>query len=156
MNNTEEKFISIPYSVWNNKYKPMEEELARVKAELDKEIESKKHYVYLKTARFSFQKPIYMADQTMKSCVAYFDIDTEKMEELSDIPEMDKLKAIINGKLEENFYELYSKKPIVYTQEEGKDVIKELINKDIALNKTLNKINSLPRIVKWLFNIRNV
>lgn len=152
----DEKFISIDFQRWETKYKPMEAELEDTKKELQSEKESKKLYIYLKMPRLSFTRPIFMSDQSKISCIAYYDIDTEEMEENCDISEMGKLRNMINGKLEETFFDMHSSKPIIYTTEDGRGLLKELIEKEILLNKALNKVNSLPRIVKWLFKIKNV
>ena len=45
---TDEKFVSIEYNTWETKYRPMEEELERVKRELAEEKERKEHTFYLR------------------------------------------------------------------------------------------------------------
>jgi hypothetical protein len=172
MNSTEEKFISIPYSVWNNKYKPMEEELARVKEEL----EGRDVTIYLAVraatssiaTAITHNKPIQIGFLTTGGFFVKDVLYKEVVDKLADEVLQDAYFSRGSGYL-------------ILGKDKAEDYIKEIderhlmlkeIDDEVRRNKmqaegerrlaqltkdlTNQKINSLPRIVRYLFGIKNV
>jgi len=172
MNSTEEKFISIPYSVWNNKYKPMEEELARVKQEL----EGKDVTIYLAVRAFT-SNVSHGATHDRPIQIGFLTTGGHYVKDAQYKEVVDKLA---NEVLQDAYF-LRGRGHLILGKDKAEEYIKQInerytmlceMNDEVCVNKRTvlgekqqirltkkeinDKINSLPRIVRWLFGIKNV
>lgn len=162
----EEKSIIIPYRTWHDKYVPMEEENNRLKNELAN-----------KNVVFHLQAPYYHIGQainfTIPQEIGYLDInndfvanaDYENVIEsvLRDLVWSAKKGDKILNKKQAKYYLYDLKTKMSEFEQIKKEAIGEkdrLRKEKAALDETKrsvsDKINSLPRIVRWLFGIKTI
>lgn len=67
---SEEKFISIEYEIWKNKYLPMEQEIHKLKKEIELEKNKKSGYLYVRLdshRRFNYEVDIGILDFSIEN-----------------------------------------------------------------------------------------
>ena len=135
----DEKYISIPYDLWLSKYKKLEEENERLKSDIDN---------YKIKVRVSLQT-VY--DGPARD-IGYLQIDVDKGWKVELAPDV---VAMVYSELESKcgYYNRYykSKSEMDYAANKLVAYDKLIDEKIIALD---NKLKQLPRIVRWLFNIK--
>lgn len=162
----EEKSVIIPYKDWYEKYLPMEEENNRLKEE-----------VANKNVVLHLQAPFYhigcYTNFTIPQKIGYLDIDKvfhssqdyEYVIEnvLRDLRSSARKNDTILNKQQAKYYldEIKSKiNEVGSRQKEVSEKHLNLLKKEqqlgLLMNSVSDKINSLPRIVRWLFGIKKI
>lgn len=152
----DEKYISIEYSVWNAKYKGMEQRLKEVEREL--EAEKRRNTFELVVTRRNFNSlPKTNMERTYVLGHLSFELKgipllrTEDRERLQqDIQNEYRTVTSYHGHTER-----------LVTYEDLSRVEEKLKEEALAIQKThmanleeTEKIKRLPRIIRWLFNIK--
>lgn len=151
----EEKFISIDYTTWNTKYKPMENRIKDLEEALAREKEDKQYHIYLKVVDWSYFTYVrYDARRSLISLekhVAVF----EYGEPDSVITDIDAIYNVVRNIVEE----LSIAKELLLTKEAVKSANEEIKNyyeeaKELY-NNNLYRISKIPKLIRWLFKIKS-
>lgn len=145
---SEEKFVTIPYDVWNSKYKPMESDLEEIKGELAREKENKKIEITLRYWSTWYKgynhKNIGSIDIDINGS---YRINWNKNQIESSFSEFIRNETI-DGKNTFLF-----KRDATKHQEE----MEKLLNKaEIIAYNNDEKVKKLSWFVRWLFGIKKI
>lgn len=154
---TDEKFVSIEYDTWINKYVPMEQELSATKEELEKEKESKTHHVYLtidnylvKESLAKYKDDMFRGGRYQSARILTFDniwsinikdIDVEAIHnEVIKVAKMciKDLNLVTYDDLQNHYAQV--------------NYLKEETERLAELNRV--RITRIPKFIKWLFKIK--
>lgn len=134
---TDEKFISIEYETWVNKYLPMEEENESLKRKVEaSEIQVN---IVLKNAgyNYSYDRRIGFIDiEIKKGWNVKIDNFSEVENKIRDLIQLYKPYSIVSAKEEISKYE---------------ELIKEY---EKSFNRNVLLVNKIPKIIRWLFRIK--
>lgn len=155
---TDEKFISIDYSTWLNKYVPMEKELARVKEELEKEKANHTCSFNLSVRDTTYYHPFQRDyDTFFKERFVTVSFDSSHWIPLTEEEiqaGVTEAEICINKALQNARFHGW-----ILTEKEVEEVLKTLGErvKRIEDLRTENfmRINRIPKIIKWLFKIKD-
>jgi hypothetical protein len=162
----EEKSVIIPYRDWHDKYLPMEQEVNRLKQEL-----AEKDVVLHLQAPHIFIGAYY--NFTTPKKIGYLDIDKNFHSSqdydyviesvLRDLRRSARKDDIILSKQQAKYYigEIESKlNEVGNRQKEVSEKYSSVLKKEkevaLLMKSVSDKINSLPRIVRWLFGIKKI
>jgi len=162
----EEKSVIIPYNDWHNKYLPMEEEVNRLKQELAEKdvvfhLQAPNYYIG-KAINFTTPQKIGYLDMN-RDFITSPDYEHTLERVLRDLVWSAKEEDKILNKRQAKYY-LYDFKTkiseIDTKQKELSERYSAILKKEqqlgLLMNSVSDKINSLPRIVRWLFGIKKI
>lgn len=137
----EEKFISIEYKTWEEKYKPMEEENRRLSLEYENLLESRTVYI---------QKGI-RTHYDIRGRYQFISVDI-KAEGAKLLLSPDDLSEFCNNIMREinSEYAGYGYKSAFWTQQK----IKELEEAEARIKTIENKVSNIPWIIRFIFGIK--
>ena len=153
----DEKFISIDYATWEAKYKPMEEELAKVREELAEEKERKEHTFYLRITDW-VHYPGYDTSTDLPKrnyvTIRYTNSDWISLSKEEIDKATEEAFAILNKALSlARFHNM------IITDQDVDRVLAMLKKQrqEIESLRTDNfmRINTIPKFIKWLFKIKD-
>lgn len=145
----EEKSVIIPYNNWHNKYLPMEEEVNRLKQELAE----KRAILVLKREYMRLERPMFLSlngelSLSNEMGIGYLDCDGYFVKDESYEKDINMAaKAILSN---------INEKTEIMTKVKAKHYLKQIDNANNTVQDKIDKINSLPRIVRWLFGIKKI
>lgn len=149
----EEKFISIDYKTWHEKYVPMEKEVERLKKELaEKDVE---FYLLWHSERGSHKQRLLI-----KSLDVVFN-KSKSSPIYSELGQYTPVLEAVNKAIYDAHRYRYG--TCLITHEEAKEYLSKIqegvdryTSEVIKNDALLNKINSIPRWKRWLFGIKHV
>lgn len=124
MNDQHEKYISIEYSVWESKYKPMEWEVERLKRELENKEETITLMFHTQGGWPHYRRPELITIATVR-------VSIDAGYSLKDFDKK-RLIKLIEQELDA---------PLQTTEQ---------------IQSIEDKLNKLPRIIKWLFKLNRI
>lgn len=152
--NTDEKFISIPYSIWLSKYKPMDNKVFELEMEI-------KHLQSRNDAKIGIWTHYSIYDQDIQVGSISFDIvppDKDKMSErmrtkfqdqdLAKVIEWELDKSLGRGPLKMKILDKVAVAMTLDSFKKQSDEIHEKIERNTKI------IAGIPWIIKWLFKIK--
>lgn len=154
---TDEKFISIEYDTWNNKYVPMEQELIATKEELEKEKESKTHHVYLTIDNYlvreslaKYKDDMFRGGRYQSARILTFDnIWSNNIKDIDVQAIHNEVTKVAKMSIKDLNLVTYDDLQNHYAQV---NYLKEETERLVELNRA--RITRIPKFIKWLFKIK--
>jgi hypothetical protein len=152
----EEKFISIEYSVWNRKYKPMEERLNKLELELMQCKSDKEARVYINFGRGRYiDKDVCVGYMDMMVCPPSFVRGNKYTGEME-------LSSLIRDRMHELLEQnVFYKSHKVLNKEEAADYEKRIVAKIKELTAMIDRndklwarIKQMPKWIRYLFGVK--
>lgn len=168
----DEKFISIDFQTWETKYKPMEAENERLRLELSSNdviiyVQAKQDIMssflgsgferrplkigYITSSGDFYKQPDYeITLNTIRSDIEFQVRERGEYKILNSKEQCEEYKAILNEmavSIEKSQSKLSS---------DFKSWEREKSKQDFKIMRSNDKINSLPKVLKWILGIKNV
>lgn len=141
----EEKFVSIDYEIWQNKYLPMEQVLKQTKAELAKEKESKTILIYASTrgytSEYGYGRELLGSIDVGFNAGSLVNFDREVFDRY--------LNNLIN--IDRGYYNFVSKYQL---DEWNAKVEKSKTDMEELFEKNQNLKSKIPWLIRWIFKIK--
>jgi hypothetical protein len=148
---SEEKYVSIEFNTWNNRYKPMEEDNQRLRQQVKELTENNiRVFIYLASDYRS------MGPMSSRS-VGYLEVKTQFDGNIFSWEDRKKMEVVVNDGVTEAIYNSHSKDWYI-GREEAESRIDKMANlikhydKIVEANK--QHIAGIPKFIKWLFKIK--
>lgn len=153
---SEEKYISVEYDTWYNKYKPMEEKLARVERALEEEKRSKILRLIAHPAQYSFYSR-FGNPQDIK--IGTIEMSVEKPRFKDETDWRYKGFNLVKTMFEDALLDIsHFGVPQLITIEKFAELIKILRHNEIRMealkDENEKRIKGIPKFIKWMFKIK--
>jgi len=153
----EEKFISIEYETWKNKYLPLEEENKRLRREINEVRESKKYKLVFDLRRM----PSAHLRPHSRSYYGEFEVGIVTM--IEGFGNVFSLEAHHTDILKHYLNEVDVH--MIVSEEKARELARDILEKTRLLNEEQNKlikkrveneqaIKHIPKFIKWIFRIK--
>jgi hypothetical protein len=150
-----EKYISIEYSVWNTKYKPMEEKVKQLQEELEEERNNKMLTLNINFSRYMIHMGGPYFHPNIR-CIGSVDFDLEGVPKLN-LKDRESISSIISKEYFAGMRSYNDK--FRFASEEMVTNALSKIGQDkqevaILISQNEERIKNIPKIIKWLFKIK--
>ena len=154
----DEKFISIDFQTWETKYKPMEEELAKVKRELEEEKAKHTCTFNLSIRDNHYFNHRHWDDKYLKEKFVTISFDSFRWIPLTEEETnagVREAEACINKALGNARFHGW-----IITEKEVNEALKLLDDKQKRIEtlycNNIEAVNRIPKFIKWLFKIKSI
>ncbi len=142
---TEEKYVTIPFDVWESKYKGLEKESNRLLVEL-KELEERRR---IDIRLISRQLPMLNTGTR----IGYIDLSTDIGSFMLKIEDRERLRHAI-----ESEFKKVDTFGVILTPKQADDLLTKNIKTtneyQRVTSELLKRLNKIPKFIKWLFKIK--
>lgn len=147
-----EKYISIEYEIWKNKYLPLEETVKKLQKEIEDEKKRKTITIKLETASLfkTFNRSNFPYDYQQDKVIGY--LYTDDIVEINELTRSNVLHVISN-----NLNIMDEKTAKKYLEDINAGLLKidqETLAYFNIIENNRKNYKKIPKLIRWMFNIK--